>query len=258
MRRLIINADDFGLSDGVCLGILEAMDQGAVTSTTGMACAPGSLARLERWADRVAGRIGVHLQLTNGRPCLEAAETPSLVDESGNFPLSWRGLKRCDPDEVGAEWRAQIERIKALGIEPTHLDSHHNVHLKPEIFPVYCDLAKEAGLPARAGGMRLIPELLKINKVDCANYAEIELSSGPITLERLLDLLERAFERCGGAGVVELMCHPGRVDDELRAQSHYLENREAELAILCRPDLSERIAALGIELVGQVALSGRR
>src|SRR5262245_48889974 len=143
-RRLVIfNADDFGLTDGVCRGIHEAMDAGVVRATTAMVCAPGSRDHITHWKDAapLAGRIGVHLQLTEGHACLSPAEIPSLVDANGDFPNSPGGVANVDPTHVRAEWTAQVAELRAWGIEPANMDSHHHIGLKPHVVDSYVAVA---------------------------------------------------------------------------------------------------------------------
>jgi predicted glycoside hydrolase/deacetylase ChbG (UPF0249 family) len=258
MKRLIVNADDFGLSEAVTLGILEAMAAGVVKSSTVMLCLSGVEKRLRRLAPKAKGRLGLHLMLTNGQPLLGPRKVPSLVDEQGHFPRSgkdWAG-RQPDPKEVMAEWRAQYSLLRRLGLEHTHLDTHHSVHMLPTVFPVYCRLAQETKLPARPSGLDWIPGLLQRNKVRCPDYSEAKWSSGQISKERLLHLIDRAFERLGDKGAVELMSHPGRVDAELKRRSHYLQVREQELAVFTSPGLLEEIEARGIKLISWAELGG--
>lgn len=86
MKALIINADDFGLTDGVSRGIVEALDSSIVRSTSVMLCAEGSGARLEGRRESLAGRVGIHLQLTDGVPCSEPPLVPTLTARDGMFP----------------------------------------------------------------------------------------------------------------------------------------------------------------------------
>ncbi len=255
MKRLIITADDFGLGRGVTEGIVQAIECGLVGQASVMACHPGAAAHVRPWADKLAGRLGVHLQLTGGRPCLDPSEVPSLVDAEGLFPRSWREIERPDPDQVRREWRAQIERVRSWGIEPSHLDSHHHVHQRPDVFLVYSELAREMGAPVRTAG-RLMTRLLRTQGIACADYCEIGWGSGPPTEERLLELVERAFESLDGRGAVELVCHPGRVDEELTSHSTYVGQRAEELEVLCSPRLARKLAEAGIEVTPVSALSG--
>lgn len=245
MRRLFVNADDFGLTDGVSQGILAAMAAGVVAGTTAMVCVPGGVERLARLGPAVAGRVGLHLQLTGGSPCLPAAMVPSLVTEAGTFPRKKIAVQDVDPDEVRREWRAQLARFRATGLRPSHLDSHHHIHKRPEVFPVFLELARELGVPARAlsGDMR---QALAAAGVPCADACVTGFFGEDLLAARLLDLVDAAFAELGGAGVVEVMAHPGRSDAELAAISTYAAGREEELRVFTDPGLAKALVDRGI------------
>ncbi|HEX7999719.1 MAG TPA: ChbG/HpnK family deacetylase [Pyrinomonadaceae bacterium] len=249
MKRLVINADDFGLTKGVTAGIVETMLRGAVTSTTAMACKAGSLDNVREWAGQIKGRIGVHLQLTDGLPCSESTTIPSLVTESGLFPRSRRDLRALNTDEVRLEWRAQIERIIQAGITPTHIDSHHHVHRYPAAFAAYCEIAAEHAIPARAISAEMA-QSLRARGVRCADYCETGWYGGELTPDSLIACLDKAFAALNNDDVtLELMCHPGFVDGELPGSSNYVAEREQELRTLCRPELAARLRESGIKLI---------
>jgi predicted glycoside hydrolase/deacetylase ChbG (UPF0249 family) len=253
LRRLIINADDFGLTAGVSEGIAEAMLRGVVSATTAMVCSPDAHAHVAPRAAELSGRVGLHLQLTDGVPCAEPELVPSLLQEGGRFPRSWRDLSRLNPDEVRREWRAQVERLAGWGVRPAHFDSHHHVHRFPVAFEVYCELARDYDVPARS----LSPQMtarLRERGVRCADFCETGWYDGALTVAELVGLVEQALARGGGRGTVELMCHPGYADAELAARSKYVEQRERELRTLCSVELAAELRALQIEVVGTSAL----
>lgn len=136
-RRLFINADDFGLTDGVTAGIAEALAAGVVGATTAMVCPDGAVSRIRRWGRSFAGRVGLHLQLTGGAPCLPPGEIPTLVGADGRFPRKKVAVVDVNPDEVRREWRAQYQRFLETGLVPSHLDAHHHIHKRPEAFGVF-------------------------------------------------------------------------------------------------------------------------
>ncbi len=260
-----MNADDFGLSHGVCRGIVEAMTRGLVSATTAMVCMPGAPERIARYAPALGGRVGLHLQLTGGgRPCLPPGEIPSLVTPAGRFPRNPDQVVHPDPDQAAREWRAQVDRLRALGLEPSHLDSHHHIHLHPGLFPVFAELAAELGIPARNADPSRASELTR-RGVPVADACLIDWFDRNISLSGLLACLERGYAGAGGVGgaggaggaggvktgkILELMCHPGYSDAELRAVSSYASQRQAELAVLTAPETARALAELGIEVVG--------
>jgi len=259
VKRLIINADDFGLTDGVCEGIVEAICDGIVTSTTAMVAVPGAAARLARWAHAIPSQIGLHLQLTGGQPCSPAQEVPSLLDGQGQFPRSRKGLGQIDPGEVALEWQAQLARLRQWGIEPTHLDSHHHVHhLRPAI-PAIVGLAKAGGLPVRTGPLP-VAHALRTANIPHADYLDTSWYGDGLTADRLVQAVSQAFDRIGGHGTVELMCHPGYADDALSAVSGYVGGRWQELILLRSGDFASRLEGLGIQLISyaELCLDGTR
>ncbi|REJ32241.1 MAG: hypothetical protein DIU82_12555 [Bacillota bacterium] len=153
-RVLIVNADDLGLTDGVTEGIVQAWREGVVTSTSAMI-------NMEGAAERVAAvhrahpelPIGLHVNITAGRPVLPPERVPTLVDREGRFhsidtiPLH---LLRISLDELRAELRAQAERLLETGVRFTHIDYHHHiVVLYTPFYRIVRELAKEFGVPVR-------------------------------------------------------------------------------------------------------------
>lgn len=255
MWRLFINADDFGLTDGVSEGIVAAMAAGLVGGTTAMVCPDGSQTRLARLGPALAGRVGLHLQLTGGRPCLPPGDVPSLVGPDGAFPRKKMAVGRVDPDEVRREWRAQLARLRACGIEPSHLDAHHHIHKRPDVFPLFLELAAELGLPARAvsDDMR---RALGAAGVPHAAICLTDWFGQEPSRERFVALVEAATAGLPDGAVIEVMTHPGRCDAALAAISTYGAGRETELAVLGDPALAEALAARGLVPVGPGAIAG--
>jgi predicted glycoside hydrolase/deacetylase ChbG (UPF0249 family) len=248
MKRLIINADDFGLTDGVCRGIVEAMERGLVSATSAMVCMPGAAERIAHWALKIKGRAGLHLQLTgNCQPCLPAKEIPSLVTSEGRFPRHPHNVK-ADPGEVKKEWRAQAARLRAAGVEPNHLDSHHHIHRIPEYFPVYAELAAELGIPAR-NAKRATASFLDARGVRHPTACITTWYGDNTDLEGLIACLEAAYLKYGENQLLELMCHPGYVDDELTAISTCNSQRGRELGVLTSPEAAEVLAEMDIQVV---------
>jgi predicted glycoside hydrolase/deacetylase ChbG (UPF0249 family) len=246
--RVVINADDFGLSDGVCKGILQAMHCGRVSSTSAMLCVPGSVELLTRAVDDLAGRVGVHLQLTNGTPCLPPEAVPTLVDADGEFPRQKIG--NVSTIEVAREWRAQIDRLRDLSLHPTHLDTHHHVHRDPALLAVVADLARELGVAVRPLSAAMTAQL-RAHGVRCADACQYSWFGGDLSPRSLASALAA---HAGRGAIVELMCHPGMVDENLRARSTYATERERELATLCSDELAPLFESLDIAIVPMSAV----
>src|SRR5262249_49277242 len=127
-RRLIVNADDFGLTRGVSRGILEAGRSGIVTSTTVLVNRAADRGQLEELS--ASGlRVGLHFTLTRGAPVSAPRRVPSLLDDAGQLRRDPVAVaERARPDEARIEIGNQIDAFRSLmGRFPTHLDSHHHV-----------------------------------------------------------------------------------------------------------------------------------
>jgi chitin disaccharide deacetylase len=285
-KYLIVNADDYAMSPGVSRGILKAHAQGVVTSTTAMvntADAPQSLSSAVSEAPALG--LGLHVNLSFGRPVSSPAMIPSLVGADGCFFSGTRlvdALKRFRRDDVRREVQAQFRRfIEVVDRPPDHLDSHqHLAGLQPDVFAIVLELADAAGIPIRDPGdfldrCRLRRLLHRIRKENGAGPLFEDFAELPAILHGLLQgqVLYRApdafrYEFYGSDarreillgvldsmpdGVTELMCHPGYADD---LEDSYRQPRQRELAILCEPSLREAIRARGLELVS-FAMVGR-
>lgn len=267
--RLIINADDFGLSQGITRGILDAFDAGALRSTSIMVGAP-AFEEAARGACAAGHRLGVglHFTLTAGRPLTRA---PSLTDEGGDFlkptALLARALQgHVIASEVAAECTAQIERARAAGIRLTHLDGHHHAHLAPRIAATVRRVVEAERIPAvrrpseplfgpancwrRASQRLLIGVLARSNDPrDWAvkttdHFVGSALLGASRFHERLLEALD-SLER----GTTELMVHPGYVNGPLLNNDSYTSEREVELRALLSTDVLARLHGGKIRLM---------
>lgn len=240
MKKLIFNADDFGYSYGVNYGIIESHLRGILTSTTMMAGMPGfdhavSLAK----AHPTLG-IGVHLTLTCGKPVLNGHKT--LVEKDGVFHgLAFYKDEETvvDEAEVYDEWKAQIEKVLAAGIQPTHLDSHHHVHIFKGLEPVFIRLAKEYALPVRNSKAGQVEG--KINGVPCGNVLIDFIENSGVHFHTALPEYAPAIEACMQREVrealkkydcVEVMCHPAYIDTDVMLHSSFNLHRMCEIDLL--------------------------
>jgi hypothetical protein len=153
LSRLIVNADDFGISNTVNRAILESMESGLVTSTSMIANMPGfeDAVQLVREHGLLIGRIGLHLNLTEGHPLSRPIlDCPAFCNDNGCFVYPRRSMFLLNSSEKRAvydELKAQLECLLAMGIRPTHLDSHHHIHTEWAIAPLVCRLARQYGIP---------------------------------------------------------------------------------------------------------------
>jgi predicted glycoside hydrolase/deacetylase ChbG (UPF0249 family) len=248
MKQLIVNADDFGLCDGVNRGIAESMLEGIVCSTSVMPCDPNSLHKASRWLGKLRNRIGVHLQLTGGIPCAEPESVRSLLSVDNRLPHSIRDMRAPNTGEILVEWRCQMERVLKYGFVPTHIDTHHYVHGLPVAFEAYCEIARLYNLPARTRGMAMTSRLRSAG-VRCADLCETKWYKKHLDVSGLARLIDAGFKLLGGQGTLELMCHPGYNDGELRQNSSYTEQREIEVEVLCDSNLAGHLEKQAIVLV---------
>ena len=255
---MIVNADDFGLSSGVSQGIIRAITEGVVTSTSIMSNMPDLAENLALLQVVPQVSLGVHLTLSAGKPLLAPKEVPSLVDKTGAFRRDSRlAVNRAETAHVEREWRAQIERILGFGIMPTHLDSHRHVHLAPRLMQLAIRLAKEYRVPCiRRLTVRdvwreshpwrhaLVLPHIAISQ-HLAQGSGLRFPQGVLSLnEQVLGTLARL-----AAGTYEVFCHPGRVDDDLCRVSSLRYERERELELLIAPEFRASLRQLDVTLV---------
>jgi len=247
MRRLIVNADDFGLTRAVSRGILTAHRHGIVTSTTVLVNAKLDADLVAELRDSGLG-AGIHVNLTLGKPITRA---PSLVDGNGRFVRdARRAAARAEAKDVEREVEAQIERFVTLVRRPpTHLDSHHHVGLHPPVQDVLLAHARRLGVPVRSqdDGARARARAFRLATPDHF-FGE----SGPDAYWSLATTLRHLRELPDG--VSEFMSHPGWFDDAL-GYSRYGRQREVEMVGLGTPAVRAAAHALGITLCDFRALS---
>ncbi len=261
MKRLIINADDYGRSPDISRGIREAHLRGVITSTTCMLNIRTTAADIAIALEETPGLgMGVHLVLTTGRPCLPREQVASLVDENGDFfkytPFI-EHLPRINIEEVKAEWHAQVEAfVRAARRKPTHLDSHHHSsYFSPELFHAMLELAKEYDCAIRSPfasevwsemeeTSRHVPALIEQFAPPRPDCFTSDFYDERATYENLLNILNSLQD-----GTSEIMCHPGYVNDAFVNESVYNRQRERELKIVTDPAIKQAIQANGIELI---------
>jgi len=261
MKRLIINADDYGRSPDISRGIREAHLYGVVTSTTCMMNIPTTahdIAISMKETPRLG--IGVHLVLTMGKPILPREAVPSLVDVSGNlykYDPFITNLPYLQIDEVKAEWRAQIEAfINVAEKKPDHLDSHHHSsYFSPALFRGMLELAKEYDCPIRFPFTGEISGELEITHPYVSALIDefdprhpdvfvVDFYDEQATHEMLMQIINNVEE-----GSTEVMCHPGFVPDAFVKESVYNKPRQRELGILLDPAIKQALNERGIEMI---------
>ena len=276
MRRLIVNADDFGLHAAVNRGILAAHTEGIVSSTSLMAggAAFDDAVRIARHCPQLG--VGVHLTLVGARPVLPVAEVSSLLDEAGDFYGSYplfikrflRGKIRLA--EVERELAAQIDRVRMAGIQPSHLDSHQHLHVLPGIGGLVLDLARRfsirairipaepvafigatpatVGRLAGRGGLTMLANLFRQQAaaagIRTSDHFYGMLAGGQLTEPAILAILRRL-----PPGDSELMTHPGFADESLADAFRWDYQWDAERQALTAPAVRALLAERQIRLI---------
>jgi hopanoid biosynthesis associated protein HpnK len=272
--QLIVNADDFGISRGVNRGIVEAHRSGIVTSASLMANLTSAEDALTRAAICPDLGLGLHLTLTAGRPLSRPAQVPTLVDDSGYFLvlgtlLGQLARGRVHRDDLRRELSAQVEWALKRGVQPTHIDSHHHIHIFPAVTSVVVDLAREHRIhwvrtPLESGPT---PRVLASPARDAARTLAISSFGllARIVVRRAGLHTARHFRgialgtgwdaaalmqllRSLPPGLTELMTHPGQPDAELARLTVLVEGRDRELAALTAPAARELVRLQRIRL----------
>lgn len=264
-RYLIVNADDFNTDAQRSRGILQAARTGIVTSTTVLTNLPFEPTTLEELKNVFGPAVGVHLNLTRGRPLSTGGKT--LVGDDGLFldkAEAWRRalMRGYALPEVEREFCAQVSMLLDQGLVPSHLDGNNHIHVFPGIAQVVGRVAKRYGirilrLPLEKAWTRRFqwePKRWFIGRLSgmaAAHFAEAGLIwparfagigfPRPGSLEDLSALLRRLPE-----WGTELMCHPGFSGSE---GAFSTRQREEELAALTHPEVLEEVHASGVALV---------
>lgn len=282
MKQLIVNADGFGFTKGVNRGIIQTAERGIVRSTSALANMPAieEVGDLQKQFPEVS--IGIHFNLSVGKPVSDPKDVRTLVDKKGEF-LRERFVPKLligqiKLSEMITELDNQVRRLVELGVRPTHFDGHQNKHLYPPFFLAALRVAKEWDIRFMRshnrylfmkGGSRIArlfcyylshPQRAITHSVARALtwYAHtrgIKTADRLITpgyadhskkssLETWLGIVEALPE-----GVNEIYCHPGYPDDLLAQYASYVKEREIEVEVLTSPKLKGAIERKGIQLI---------
>ncbi|EKY3902274.1 TPA: chitin disaccharide deacetylase [Enterobacter hormaechei] len=239
---LIVNADDFGLSKGQNYGIIEACRRGVVTSTTALINgeAVEHAAQLSRELPELG--VGMHFVLTLGLPL---SPMPGLTREGQLGKWIWEMAEQdaLPLDEIARELDCQFNRfVDVFGREPTHIDSHHHVHMIPAIFPLVEEFAQRKGVAMRVDReVRGLPDVA----VTSTEGFSSAFYGDEIDEALFLKVLDESAAK--GERSLEVMAHPAFVDNIVR-KSAYCWPRLAELDVLTSASLKYAIAERGYRL----------
>ncbi len=288
MRRLIINADDYGLTSGVNRAITEAGRRGAITSATIMANAQQfqEAADLAKSVARL--KTGCHVVLIDGEAV--AGNLHSLTDKAGRFRNSLKDFamaavrKRLSAEEIQQETEAQIRKIQAQGIALSHVDSHKHTHMFPHVLRPILRAARACGVravrnpfePLRswpggviAGtpGLWLRSAGVFTFQMFAREFRKAILDEGMLTTDGTVGItatgkldqgLLSAILKALPEGTWELVCHPGYADPDLKAAgTRLVESRQVELQALASDQTKQMLEARGIELISYADLKHR-
>ena len=290
MRRLIVNADDFGLTAGVNRAIVELHQAGVLTSATLMARAAATDEAIEIALSTPSLGVGCHVVLVDGEPVLSPAQdVPNLADPIGGLfrPtlgsfLRWlytarmRPLHEVPAREIEAEAAAQIALLQSRGVRLTHIDTHKHTHMFPAVLRPVLRAARAAGIHAvrnpfePAWSVRATPEARWLRRVQVGllrrmepAFRRIVTEEGFTTTEGAIGVLAtgtldsatvNSLLRSLPDGTFELVTHPGYNDADLAsAHTRLLESRATEMNAL--PELRNH-SELHLQSFGQIASAG--
>ncbi len=263
LRRLIVNADDFGFTRDVNTGIVEAQERGILTATTLMANGAAFDHAVELARRHPALDVGCHLVLVGG----EAVAAPGTQLPKSVPQLLLRLAELGSRAWAERELTAQVEKILAAGVQPSHLDSHKHTHLAPPVLEVVCRLAERFGIswvrrpfdlpltgkaPAKTRAInsavgavrRRFDAILARHRCRTTDHFAGFQLTGTFRAAELVALIGSLPD-----GLTEFMCHPGHCGPELQQSGTRLkESRAEELQALTSPDVRQALAARGVEL----------
>jgi hopanoid biosynthesis associated protein HpnK len=284
MKRLIVNADDFGLAESINRGIALGHNDGILSSASLLANGPAfqDAAVLARQLPRLS--LGVHLNLSQGKPLSPAIRVATLVNTAGNLyltpPRLWLRIitGKITLEHIYCEFHAQIRRVFDSGITPTHLDAHMHVHVLPQLSPMLVSLAREFGIRyVRCPAEKLaatLPLLWKVAGPSLRAAKRLTIAYAVSSFAKSLrSKLRAAGLGCSDAflglahtgfldattlrallsvvpdGVTELICHPGYNDPAVKTFGGELTaEREPEIAALISSQTKDALNDLQIRL----------
>jgi predicted glycoside hydrolase/deacetylase ChbG (UPF0249 family) len=282
-RRLIVNADGLGFTSGINRGIIETIKKGIVRSTSALANFPAieEAASLFREVENIAS-VGIHFNLTVGKPVLPLEKINSLVNSKGEF---WGGafLKRLLRGKIKIshmimELDAQVQKLVSLGFKLTHFDSHQGKHLYPPFFFAAIFVANKWGIKKLRSGYRyyfflqepqLTPKKLAylsnprrlfphLNRKILMLYAKLKgfrMSDRlitPVTSDPYVKTYKEVWIKIIEnlpLGTSEIFAHPGYITPELSRYSKIVNEREGELKALTDPDVINAVEKNQIEII---------
>ena len=246
-HAVIINADDLGLHPAVDRGIFHAWARGAIGDSSVFATAEHLPALLAEAAARGLP-VGVHGNCTSGRPLSDPAEIPALLAPDGTFLRHEHWPRPLPAAQLRRELTRQVARVRALGWQPSHLDTHHHIHRYPEVWEILLDLARELRVPLRATTPEMRAAATSAGVPTPAAFSW-DFYGEQATVETLIRLVDASPD-----GTLEIMTHPGYPAPDLA--SSYRAERAQELTALTDARWRDHLAAHEIAICGFGSLRG--
>jgi len=278
--RLIVNADDFGLTHGINRAVAELSEAHALTSATLMASGPAFDDAVAVALSHPTLGIGCHIVLTDGMPVCHAETIPSLIGADGKtFRSSLLEFiaatlaGHINPDDVIRESMAQVQKLQRAGIDVTHLDTHKHTHMLPAIAQPLLFVAERAGIGAirspfeqswSSGAGRPEPirrlEVLLCDRLLAPRFRAlpqirnnvVQTTDGTLGISatgRLnREILTAILQRLPDNGIYELVCHPGYNDrdlDAIRTRLRATRDIERQALLECIPAIAPQLVNYG-------------
>ena len=254
-RLLLVNADDFGMCHAVNEAIIRSLEEGIVGSCSVMVPCPWALHALAWLQEAPEVPFGVHLTSVSEQPIYRwgpitcPTEVPSLVDDSGYFYPESRideFLDQVDVGELEREYRAQIDHVLDVGLQPTHLDSHCGIHTRSEeIFEMTLGLAREYGVALRASSRPFIEKMRRrgypTNDHELMDSYDLDTVGKAARYAQMLRALP--------VGLSEWAVHPGVGNAELRAAVPSWQVRQTDFDFVVSQEAWTILQEEGITLV---------
>ena len=281
VKELIITADDYGMSTSVNTAIEECIVAGTVLSTSVMTTML-DCERASQLRQRFPGvSVGIHWTLTQGRPVLEQAIIPSLINSHGRFISACSSdfrkrflIGKISKEEIRKELIAQYWRFRELAGTPDYWNTHENLHVWPTLFQLITKVGKELGIGRMRNNVRVtvpyrgtakqynLNHLIHYLKGQLisrfSNWARREGMAMPAGLIYLPDFpggqtdIEDAIQRISWPKIpapLELIIHPA-TQIETGLFGNLTECRIEEYHYFAQPDVADRLQRLGVRLVG--------
>ncbi|MCP3700611.1 MAG: carbohydrate deacetylase [Aliivibrio sp.] len=247
--KLILNADDFGLSESVNNGIVECFKSGVVTSTTIMMNQAGVAHAVQLYQQGLIPEVGLHFTVTAGKPLSPPCNVASLIDENGYF-LDRQTLmtKEVSEEEVYLELNTQYQAAINAGLTINHIDSHHFAGVYPPLKKAFIRFANDINLPVRrVDNIVSGQESLFVATPDAFDARFFDTG---VSFEQLKSILLEYKTKLPN-GIIELMCHPSSEHtSDLTELTSYRDMRVVEKNLLTSAELIDWLEEEGIECIG--------